>query len=61
VALSPARPDELARELRCGNPAVVGRVADGRLLLDLRSVLPEQDEALAQAVRRALTCRHEGA
>jgi hypothetical protein len=33
---------------------VVARVEGGRLLLDLRTVLPEQDTALAEAIRRAL-------
>jgi L-seryl-tRNA(Ser) seleniumtransferase len=34
-------------------PAVVGRTAGGRLLLDLRSVPPEADETLAAAVLAA--------
>ncbi len=54
VALSPATPDALARELRSGTPPVVGRIAEGQLLLDLRTVLPEQEQALIAAVRRAL-------
>jgi L-seryl-tRNA(Ser) seleniumtransferase len=40
----------LAARLRTGHPPVVPRVADGRLLLDLRTVPPEQDETLARAV-----------
>ena len=32
--------DELARSLRTGEPALVGRIADGRLLLDVRTLLP---------------------
>ena len=40
----------LAAALRAGRPAVVGRVADGRLLLDLRTVHPALDTALAKAV-----------
>ncbi|TMR97983.1 L-seryl-tRNA(Sec) selenium transferase [Nonomuraea basaltis] len=48
VALSlPAR---LALPLRLGDPAVVGRVAGGRLLLDLRSVPSDQDDELVEAV-----------
>jgi L-seryl-tRNA(Ser) seleniumtransferase len=45
-----ALPESLARPLRTGDPPVVGRVVRGRLLLDLRSVPPDQDEALAAAV-----------
>jgi L-seryl-tRNA(Ser) seleniumtransferase len=51
-------PESLAVPLRCGPqvsrgefPAVVGRCQDGRLLLDLRSVSPEDDRALAGAIR----------
>jgi L-seryl-tRNA(Ser) seleniumtransferase len=40
----------LERRLRRGKPAVVARIMDGRLLLDLRSVLPDQDAALADAI-----------
>jgi L-seryl-tRNA(Ser) seleniumtransferase len=46
--------ESLERLLRSGDPAVVGRVADGRLLLDLRSVLVGDDERLVDAVGRAL-------
>src|SRR5579871_1349036 len=44
---------ELARRLRLGTPAVLGRLREGRLLLDLRTVFPEQEIALAEAVRQA--------
>jgi L-seryl-tRNA(Ser) seleniumtransferase len=43
----------LAARLRRGAPPVVGRVAHGRLLLDPRTVLPGEDEALLGAVRKA--------
>ncbi len=46
--------DELARRLRIGQPPVIGRVEEDSLLLDVRTVLPEQDEALIQALRRVL-------
>ncbi|MBI3568184.1 MAG: L-seryl-tRNA(Sec) selenium transferase [Gemmatimonadetes bacterium] len=43
VALDPA----IEPRLRHGRVPVVGRVADGRLLLDLRAVAPGEDELLA--------------
>lgn len=43
-------PEPYAARLRRGTPAVMGRVEDGRCLLDLRSVPPDQDGALAGAV-----------
>jgi L-seryl-tRNA(Ser) seleniumtransferase len=46
VALDP----DLAAGLRTGEPAVVGRVHQGRLLLDLRCVHPDDDAAVAAAV-----------
>ena len=46
-------PAALAEPLRLGEPAVVGRVAGGRLLLDLLTVPPEDDARLVEAVRRA--------
>jgi L-seryl-tRNA(Ser) seleniumtransferase len=39
--------------LRGGEPPVVGRIADERLFLDCRTVLPSQIRALAQALARA--------
>jgi L-seryl-tRNA(Ser) seleniumtransferase len=44
----------LLAALRAGEPAVVGRIEDGRLLLDLRTVDPRVDEELAVALGRAL-------
>ena len=46
-------PEGLAGRLRAGSPPVVGYVEGGRTLLDLRSVLPEDDDALCAAVLEA--------
>ena len=48
-------PERLAGALRAGDPPVVARVADGRLLLDLRTVRPEEGEALRLSLIRVLT------
>ncbi len=45
---------DLAHALRTGTPAVVGRVRDGQLFLDLRTVFPDQDDALGKATCEAL-------
>jgi L-seryl-tRNA(Ser) seleniumtransferase len=45
----------LAEELRMGDPPVVARVADGALVLDLRTVAAEEEEALAAALVRVAT------
>jgi L-seryl-tRNA(Ser) seleniumtransferase len=49
-----ALPEELADRLRLGSTPVVGRVHEGRLLLDLLAVPPEDDELLVAAVRAAV-------
>jgi L-seryl-tRNA(Ser) seleniumtransferase len=43
--------DEVASRLRAGTPPVVGRVESGKVLLDLRSVLPDEDAVLERALR----------
>jgi L-seryl-tRNA(Ser) seleniumtransferase len=48
------RIDALARRLRLGEPGVFGRIEEDRLLLDLRTVLPEDDEALSSSLEAAL-------
>ncbi|HEY3059384.1 MAG TPA: L-seryl-tRNA(Sec) selenium transferase [Chloroflexota bacterium] len=48
-----ALPASLAGTLRRASPPVIGRVERDQLLLDLRSVLPEQDALLESAVRAA--------
>ncbi|MFE0024436.1 L-seryl-tRNA(Sec) selenium transferase [Amycolatopsis sp. NPDC059021] len=47
-----ALPARYATALRLGEPAVIGRVARDRCLLDLRTVPPDHDARLAEAVRR---------
>ena len=44
--------DELAARLRSSDPAIIARVEDGRVLLDLRTVFPAQDAALASALAK---------
>jgi L-seryl-tRNA(Ser) seleniumtransferase len=53
VALRPGSVDAVARALRAGSPPVIGHVVDGALLLDVRTVLPGQEEDLVRAVREA--------
>ena len=43
----------LGAVLRTGSPTVVGRITGDRLLLDLRTVDPREDDLLAQAVANA--------
>jgi L-seryl-tRNA(Ser) seleniumtransferase len=40
--------------LRGGDPPLIGRIHEGRLLLDLRTVLPAQDAVVAARLVEAL-------
>jgi L-seryl-tRNA(Ser) seleniumtransferase len=55
VALTAANVSEaeFAARLRAGTPAVVGRMQDGKVLLDLRTVIERQENELTEAIRRA--------
>ncbi|HKG17805.1 MAG TPA: L-seryl-tRNA(Sec) selenium transferase [Solirubrobacteraceae bacterium] len=50
----PAGVDALAARLRAGDPAVIGRIHDGRLLLDPRTLRDEEIAETATAVAAAL-------
>jgi L-seryl-tRNA(Ser) seleniumtransferase len=56
IAIAPAvgTPAAVGARLRRSRPAVIGRILDGRIALDLRAILPEDDERLAQSVISAL-------
>ena len=53
VRLGGTDPEALAGELRSSDPAVVGRVSEGRLLLDVRTLVPGDEEAVIRAIRDA--------
>jgi L-seryl-tRNA(Ser) seleniumtransferase len=44
--------DDLAARLRASDPPIVARVEDGRVLLDLRTVFPEQEERILGALNQ---------
>lgn len=50
------RIQDLARSLRQHNPPIIARVEQDALLLDPRSVSPEEDQVLVEAVRKSLAC-----
>jgi L-seryl-tRNA(Ser) seleniumtransferase len=54
VALSTDSPDRLADALRVGNPPIVARIDEDRLVLDPRTVLPEDERALLERLRLAV-------
>jgi L-seryl-tRNA(Ser) seleniumtransferase len=44
---------DLAYRLRIGHPAVVARLKDGKLVLDVRTVFEHQEPALLEALQKA--------
>lgn len=54
LALAPEKPDNFMRKLRSSNPPVIARIEEDRVLLDPRTVLPEQEAALLRNLMRAL-------
>ena len=44
-------PDDVLAQLRSGQDPIIGRIEEGQVLLDPRTVLPEEDEAVSRAVR----------
>ena len=55
VTLDPASPDAASAKLRAGDPPVITRIEEGRLVLDPRTVLPEQEAALLRLVAEAIS------
>jgi L-seryl-tRNA(Ser) seleniumtransferase len=45
-------PERLERQLRENEPPIIARIERGKLLIDLRSVEPSDDECVANALRR---------
>ena len=43
---------EIERTLRSSSPPIIGRISEGKVLLDLRTVLPEEAAELAASLKR---------
>ena len=54
VSIRVAEPSTFAARLRAGSPAVVGRIENGHVLLDLRTVRADELPHLARAVLYAI-------
>jgi L-seryl-tRNA(Ser) seleniumtransferase len=57
LALEARSANGLLTALRRGDPAVIGRIEDDRVVLDLRTVEPDDDRALGSAIAAALDGR----
>ncbi len=54
LAIAGPAPDELAHALRLADPPVVTRVDDDQVVIDPRTVLPDEDDALLAALQEQL-------
>lgn len=59
VALDAPHAIELERRLRQGQPPVIARIERDRVVIDPRTVLPEEEAKLAYAIRQAMVNREE--
>ena len=50
VSVKGVSADELLRRMRMSDPPIIARVEEGRVLIDLRTVFPEQDDAIVKAL-----------
>jgi L-seryl-tRNA(Ser) seleniumtransferase len=57
IAVTSERPERLAARLRMGEPAIVTRIERGRLLLDLRTIAPEEDHLVIASLRTRGTAK----
>ena len=55
IAVRVGSADDLLARLRTGEPAVIGRIDDDAVVLDLRTVAPADDDALIGALEAAIT------
>jgi L-seryl-tRNA(Ser) seleniumtransferase len=55
LSLEVAHPKALADRLRSATPPVIARIAEDRVVLDPRTILPEDETKLLEAVRQALS------
>jgi L-seryl-tRNA(Ser) seleniumtransferase len=52
IVIEPKDVIEAEKRLRSGDPPVIARIEDDRVLLDLRTVFPEEEEELGRALER---------
>jgi L-seryl-tRNA(Ser) seleniumtransferase len=54
LALNVKSPDTFLRKLREGNPPIIARTESDKVLLDPRTVLPEQEHLLLRSLNKEL-------
>jgi L-seryl-tRNA(Ser) seleniumtransferase len=54
LALTVRSPNRVAKQLRLAQPPIIARLENDRVMLDPRTVLPEQDTILLEAINQIL-------
>ena len=54
LAIPTSHPSDLALRLRSGDPPILARIQDDRVLIDGRTVMPGEEEMLLQGIIRAI-------
>jgi L-seryl-tRNA(Ser) seleniumtransferase len=54
VAVNAERPERLAARLRANTPPIVGRIEGEQLVLDLRTIAPDEDQTVISALERLI-------
>ncbi|MGB6412624.1 MAG: L-seryl-tRNA(Sec) selenium transferase [Candidatus Cybelea sp.] len=55
VAIGTSEPDALCARLRFGDPAIVARIEDDRVVLDLRTIAPSDDERVVARLAQEIS------
>ena len=53
----PAGPDDLMARLRAAAPPIIARILDDRVVLDVRTILPDEDETFVAAITQVLAAK----
>ena len=54
IAITDSKVNQLAKRLRMNDPPIIGRIQDDKLVLDIRTIFPNEDQIVIEALKRAL-------
>ncbi|MBD3219033.1 MAG: L-seryl-tRNA(Sec) selenium transferase [candidate division Zixibacteria bacterium] len=54
IAITDSKVNQLAKRLRMNDPPIIGRIQDDKLVLDVRTIFPNEDQIVIEALTRAL-------
>jgi L-seryl-tRNA(Ser) seleniumtransferase len=54
IAIPDSKVNRLAKHLRMNDPPIIGRIQEEKLVLDIRTIFPNEDQIVIEALKRAL-------